>query len=66
MSSISQDPAKVVETHGKEKKRKYLPEACLKQRRHFTPFVVFTSTDGLLSEEAKAVIWKPSKKLADK
>jgi hypothetical protein len=62
-SSISRDPAKVLVAHGKEKKRKYL-EACLKQRRHFTPFVV--STDGLIGEEARTVMRKLSEKLADK
>jgi hypothetical protein len=56
-SSLSKDPAKVLENHEKEKKAKYL-EPCLKQRRHFTPFVV--STDGLLGEEAKSVLKKLS------
>jgi hypothetical protein len=41
------DPAKVIATQEKEKKRKYL-KPCPKQQRHFTPFVC--STDGLLSE----------------
>jgi hypothetical protein len=35
----------LLEMQEKEKKRKYL-ENCLKQRRHFTPFIV--SVDGLL------------------
>jgi hypothetical protein len=49
----------------KEKKRKYrYLEACLKQRRHCTPFVIFT--DGLIGEEAKTVMRKLSKKLAGK
>jgi hypothetical protein len=43
-SYLSKDPAKVLEQHEKEKKKKYL-KPCLEQRRHFTPFVV--STDGL-------------------
>ncbi len=43
------DPKKILAQHKREKKRKYL-EPCLKQRRHFTPFVV--STDGLLGREA--------------
>jgi hypothetical protein len=49
-SVLSKDPAKVLETHEREKKSMYLG-ACLAQRRHFTPFVV--STDGLLGREAK-------------
>jgi hypothetical protein len=49
-SNLSRDPAKVLETHKKEKERKYLAP-CLAQRHHFTPFVV--STDGLLGKEAK-------------
>jgi hypothetical protein len=48
--NLSRDPAKVLETHKKEKKRKYLA-LCLAQRHHFTPFVV--STDSLLGKEAK-------------
>jgi hypothetical protein len=43
------DPDKVLVQHKREKKCSYL-EPCLKQRRHFTPFVV--STDGLLGREA--------------
>jgi hypothetical protein len=62
-SNISQDPAGVKVAHGKEKKRKYL-DSCLKQRRHFTPFVV--STDGLIDKEGKAVMRKLSDKLAGK
>jgi hypothetical protein len=53
-SNLSKDPAKVLATHEREKKKKYL-EACLGQRRHFTPFVV--STDGLIGREAK-ILWK--------
>jgi hypothetical protein len=49
--------------HGKEKKKKYL-EACLKERRHFTPFVV--STDGLIGEEARTMMRRISEKLSDK
>jgi hypothetical protein len=48
-SNLSRDPAKVLEAHKREKKRKYLKD-CLEQRHHFTPFVV--STDGLISREA--------------
>jgi hypothetical protein len=62
-SNLSKDPAKVLEAHEKEKKKKYL-EACLEQRRTFTPFVV--STDGLLGKEAKTLLKKPSTLLAEK
>jgi hypothetical protein len=44
-SYCKRTPAKVTESQEKEKKRKYL-ENCLKQRHHFTPFVV--SVDRLL------------------
>jgi hypothetical protein len=43
----------VLAAHVREKKKKYL-EPCLKQRRHFSPFVV--STDGLFGKEAKIVL----------
>jgi hypothetical protein len=59
----SKDPAKVLETHEREKKKKYLG-ACLAQRRHFTPFVV--STDGLLGREAKILVQRLSALLAAK
>jgi hypothetical protein len=39
----------LLESQEREKKRKYLKN-CLKQRRHFTPFVC--SVDGLLGQEA--------------
>jgi hypothetical protein len=45
----SKEPHKVLKAHKREKKKKYL-EACLKQRRHFSPFVA--STDGLLGKES--------------
>ena len=59
----SKDPAKVLEAQEREKKKKYL-QACLGQRRHFTPFVV--STDGLLGKEAKTLLRKLSALLAEK
>jgi hypothetical protein len=62
-SNLSKDPAKVLANHEREKKKKYL-EACLGQRRHFTPFVV--STDGLLGREAKILLKKLSALLAAK
>ena len=46
-----------------EKKRKYL-DACLEQRRHFTPFVV--SCEGLFGKEATFFMKRHAKKLADK
>jgi hypothetical protein len=62
-SNLSKAPAKVLESQEKEKKRKYLA-SCIAQRRHFTPFVV--SADGLLGKEAKCLLKKLSKALADK
>ena len=62
-SNLSKDPAKVLETHEREKKRKYL-EPCLAQRRHFTPFVV--STDGLIGKEAASLLKKLSTLLSEK
>jgi hypothetical protein len=55
--------AKVIETQEKEKKRKYL-QNCLKQRCHFTPFVV--SVDGLLGREAATFSKRLAAKLASK
>ena len=57
------DPDKVIATQEKEKKRKYL-EACLEQRRHFTPFVC--STDGLFGREASTFAKRLAAKLATK
>jgi hypothetical protein len=62
-SNRSKDPYKVLATQEREKKKKYL-EACLEQRRHFSPFVV--STDGLLGKEAKTLLKKLSGLLAKK
>lgn len=62
-SNRSKDPMKVLATHEREKKRKYL-EPCLDQRRHFTPFVV--STDGLVGKEATTLLKKLSELLAEK
>jgi hypothetical protein len=47
----------------REKKKKYL-EACLKQRPHFTPFVV--STDVLIGKESKILLKKLSALLSEK
>jgi hypothetical protein len=62
-SNLSKDPAKVLANHEREQKKKYL-EACLGQRRHFTPFVV--STDDLLGREANKLLKKLSALLAAK
>ena len=53
----------MVLTHQGTKKKKYLG-VCLKQRRHFSPFVV--SSDGLLSKEAKILLKKLSTQLTEK
>jgi hypothetical protein len=60
-SQRSKDPHKVLEAHEREKKKKYL-EACLKQRRHFSPFVA--STDSLLGKESQTLLKKLSALLA--
>ncbi len=62
-SQRSKDPHKVLEAHEREKKKKYL-EACLEQRRHFSPFVA--STDGLLGKESRTLLKKLSALLAEK
>jgi hypothetical protein len=60
----AQDPAAILKSQEKEKKRKYLA-ACLEQRRHFTrPFVV--STDGMMGREASTFDKRLSAKLAEK
>jgi hypothetical protein len=53
----------VLEVHEREKKKKYL-EACLEQRRHFSPFVA--STDGLLGKESPTLLKKLSELLTEK
>ncbi len=59
----ARDPAAILKSQEKEKKRKYLA-ACLEQRRHFTPFVV--STDGMMGREASTFAKRLSAKLAEK
>jgi hypothetical protein len=59
----SRDPHKVLAAQENEKKKKYL-QACLEQRRHFTPFAV--STDGLIGREAGELLKRLSLRLADK
>jgi hypothetical protein len=62
-SQRSKDPLKVLEAYEREKKLKYL-EACLEQRRHFSPFMA--STDGLLGKESRTLLKKLSTLLAEK
>jgi hypothetical protein len=62
-SQHHKNPDKVLAQHEREKKRKYL-EPCLKQQRHFTPFVV--STGGLLGKEAPFFIRRLSSILSEK
>jgi hypothetical protein len=40
-SNLSTAPMKALAAHEREKKRKHL-DPCLEQRRHFSPFIVFT------------------------
>jgi hypothetical protein len=63
-SNRSKDPVKVLATHEREKKKKYL-EASLGQRRHFSPFVV-SMDGGLFGKEAKTLLKKLSGLLAEK
>ena len=62
-SGLSINPKKCLETSYEEKKSNYLV-ACLKQRRHFTPFVV--SVDGLLGVEADEILKRISSRLEKK
>ena len=57
------DPDKVLASHSRQKKKKYL-HPCLDQRRHFTPFIV--SVDSLLEDEAVAVLRKLASRLASR
>ena len=56
-------PEKCLEEAEKGKKKMYL-EACLQQRRHFSPFVA--SNDGLLGVEATATLKRLAIRLATK
>ena len=60
-SYVTRDPERVLQSHEKEKKRKYL-RPCQHQRRAFTPFVV--SVDGLIGMGAKNVMKALSRRLA--
>jgi hypothetical protein len=61
-SNIHRKPEAVILSQEREKK-KYL-QACLDQRRHFSPFVV--SCDGVLGKEAKVVLQNLTGSLAKK
>jgi hypothetical protein len=63
-SNLSKDPAKVLESQEKEKKKRKSLASCVAQRRHFTPYLV--STNGLLGKKAKCLLKKLSTALADK
>ena len=62
-SYISRDPASVLASHEKQKKKKYVDD-CLQQRRTFSPFVL--SSDGMLGFEANNVLKQLARILADK
>jgi len=59
----SKDPLKVLASHEKAKKKKYLAP-CLTQQCHFTSFIV--SADGILGHEADAVVCKLAFTYAEK
>ena len=58
---INKNPHKLLKDHENKKKKKYL-DACLKQRRNFSPFVI--STDGLMGKEADLLLRQIAQKLA--
>lgn len=62
-SYLVRKPSSIIKSSENDKKRKYL-DACLEQRRHFTPFVV--SCEGLFGKEADFFMKRLAKKLADK
>ena len=62
-SYLDREPASVIKSAEKEKKKKYLND-CLNQRRHFTPFVV--SCEGMLGKEASTFLNRLGKSLSDK
>ena len=62
-SYASRDPASVLASHKKQKKKKYVEEF-LMQRRTFSPFVL--SSDGMLGFEANNVLKQLARILADK
>ena len=62
-SHRSKDPERFLQEAERGKKRMYL-EACLQQRRHFSPF--FASVDGLMGVEATATLNRLASCLATK
>ena len=60
---MTKDPERCLQEAERGKKNKYL-EACLQQRRHFSPFVA--SVDGLLGVEATATLKRIASRLATK
>ena len=62
-SYLERTPEKCLEEAERGKKKMYL-EACLQQRRHFSPFVA--SVDGLLGVEATATLKRIASRLASK
>ena len=63
LSYLLTPPSKVLKSQEGSKKKNYL-EACLEQRRHFSPYVV--DTYRLLGEEAKSINKRLGSKLAEK
>ena len=62
-SHMAKAPEKCLQEAERGKKRMYL-EACLQQRRHFSPFVA--SVDGLLGVEATTTLKRLASRLATK
>ena len=62
-SHSAKTPEKCLQEAERAKKKMYL-EACLQQRRHFSPFVA--SIDGLLGVEATATLKRIASRLASK
>lgn len=60
-SQVCRDTQKVLAVHETAKKKKYLAP-CLKQGRHFTPFVI--SCDSLMGREAKMFLQPLASKFA--
>ena len=62
-SHLEKTPEKCLQEVEREKKRMYL-EACLQQRRNFSPFVALM--DGFLGMEATATLKRISSRLTTK
>ena len=63
LSYVHRSPEKCLNEAERGKKKKYL-EACLQQRRHFSPFEA--SADELLGVEATATLKRIASRLATK